>query len=111
MSSREEEDSGPIVVSMIDEEGISKLLECPVCYEIIYAPVLGCLSGHNICGICRQNLQECPICRKGYSGVRNLFAEQFLERCVVKCRYRGCGCREEVSGQDLTYHYTVCDYR
>ncbi|XP_062538550.1 uncharacterized protein LOC134206832 [Armigeres subalbatus] len=44
-------------------QGISGLLECPVCMEIIRPPSWQCCHGHLICSSCRSKSTKCPICR------------------------------------------------
>ena len=44
-------------------------LECPVCLEEMRSvKIHQCVSGHLVCHHCRQNLQNCPVCRENIIG-------------------------------------------
>lgn len=56
---------------------VKEALECPVCYEIMAAPVWLCTTGHSVCPKCRISLLSCPICRKKFlSDTRNFVLEK-----------------------------------
>ncbi|OXA46639.1 E3 ubiquitin-protein ligase SINAT2-like [Folsomia candida] len=91
------------------DDHLDKLLECPVCYDVILPPIISCCRGHSCCETCRASVHKCPICRGEFSNVRNLFAEQFLEKCQFKCKH---GCTVCLPAKDLTTHYqTECYFR
>ena len=70
---------------------VSELLECPVCLEVMVAPVkiFQCDNGHAICETCKNNpeVSSCPSCRLWFTSTspprRNLLAEK-LARAVVE---------------------------
>jgi len=74
------------------ETHLDKILECPVCFEVILPPILSCVEGHCWCESCHTALQRCPVCRGEILGVRNLLIEQFLEKCRFKCKFHSLGC-------------------
>ena len=59
------------------------LLECPVCFQTLSAPIYQCRSGHVVCKDCHPKLETCPICRELYDGpIRNVKLEEMVERYV-----------------------------
>ncbi|XP_055381367.1 probable serine/threonine-protein kinase cdc7 [Condylostylus longicornis] len=71
---------GPMPLSLerlsASMQTILACLECPVCMDIVPAPVSQCQNGHILCIKCRSKSEKCPICRQHYSCVRSLIAEQ-----------------------------------
>ena len=64
-------------------EELRKSLECPVCFLTPKAgPLYQCKNGHIVCSVCNEKIKECPQCRVKLpkSRIRNLFAEQQLEK-------------------------------
>ena len=62
------------------------LLECPVCFQTLSAPIFQCRSGHVVCKDCHPKLENCPICRELYDGpIRNVKLEEMVERYVWYC--------------------------
>lgn len=60
-----DDDLGPL-------EDVWKVLECPVCLEIMTnKKIFQCLNGHNVCEECSRNasLSSCPQCRVSYASV------------------------------------------
>lgn len=45
-------------------------LKCQICTKIMGPPIYLCTEGHNLCEYCRNDLQECPICKGNISGLR-----------------------------------------
>ena len=44
-----------------------KELECPVCLDVVGAPIFMCSELHLICMNCRPKVKECPKCRIAHS--------------------------------------------
>jgi len=88
---------------------LDRLLECPVCYDLILPPIISCGQGHNCCNSCRQSVDKCPVCRGDFIGFRNLFAEQLLEQCQFQCKH---GCNACLPAKELSLHYqSDCCFR
>lgn len=66
-------------MSVAQDTELSRVLECPVCYDIMLGPILICPNGHSLCASCRQMLESCPICSKTMvEKIRN----RTLENCI-----------------------------
>lgn len=55
---------------------LTRLFECPVCFEHIVPPVYQCLLGHLICHKCVLMCDNCPTCRNPFNSKRNLYMEK-----------------------------------
>ncbi|ODN06374.1 E3 ubiquitin-protein ligase Siah1 [Orchesella cincta] len=105
-------DSEPTAMKINAEDTeIRKMLECPVCYDVILPPITLCSSGHSVCNFCKENLRTCPSCRGRFTTIRNLFAENFLDKCLLRCKYKDSGCGVILPGRELSAHYETCNYR
>ena len=65
-----------------------KELECPVCGEYMASPIKMCENGHNICGVCKERLPECPTCRGKFINVRNIALESLQLTPYIRARTR-----------------------
>ncbi|CAG7718394.1 unnamed protein product [Allacma fusca] len=92
-------------------EDLLPLLECPVCLNLPLPPIRTCYQGHTICNNCSQKVSRCPLCQKPIGIGRNFFAEDFLSRSVVKCKYAQDGCNLRLHGANLKMHLNVCNFR
>ena len=71
--------------------GLCEMLECPVCYEDMCAPIYQCPGGHLICSSCKLKVPSCPTCRSSLSSeIRNRALEKLAETLSAPCQY-GCG--------------------
>jgi len=55
---------------------LTRLFECPVCFEHIVPPIFQCLLGHLICNKCVLMCENCPTCRNPFNSKRNLYMEK-----------------------------------
>lgn len=88
-----------------------KILECPVCLEIITSPVLQCERGHHICNHCWKRVISCPLCKCFKSKTRNYVAEAMIEKLLLPCKYRVDGCSETMHQVDKAMHEKTCLFR
>ncbi|CAH0549747.1 unnamed protein product [Brassicogethes aeneus] len=65
------------------DENMLKLLECPVCMDVMRPPIYLCNSGHGICIVCRGKVSECPTCKDKWTNVRNFFMEHFTTNSAI----------------------------
>ncbi|CAL8137606.1 unnamed protein product [Orchesella dallaii] len=93
------------------QEDILSLLECPVCFDLPLPPIRTCVQGHIICAECCSRLTKCPLCQQRIDIGRNFFAEDFLNRSVIKCRFKVDGCDAELVGEKMKAHAQICEFR
>jgi len=87
------------------------LLECPVCLDLPLPPIRTCCQGHIICSLCCPRLMVCPLCQQHIGTGRNFFAEDFLNKSTMKCKFSPDGCLTELSGSKIREHMDTCFYR
>ena len=58
-------------------------LTCPVCLEVVEAPIYMCQQMHLICATCRPRVAACPECRKRYKGMQ---IHRYAERDAVELK-------------------------
>ncbi|KAI4460605.1 e3 ubiquitin-protein ligase siah2 [Holotrichia oblita] len=85
-------------------------LECPVCQEYIYPPIMICVSGHSICGDCKSKLTKCPTCSSEYGNTRNYALESMLNLVQLPCRNDVNGCEFLGNFAALQEHKANCKY-
>jgi len=95
------------------QEELLPLLECPVCFDLPLPPILTCYQGHIICANCCPKLvsKKCPLCQKGIGFGRNFFAEDFVNKSTMRCKYRSDGCNALFTGAEAKAHIPQCKYR
>lgn len=93
-----------------NDEKLLKGLECPVCLDYMRPPVKVCLAGHSICKYCRPKLNECPMCRKPFTTVRNLSLESISNKIHYKCMNANKGCEFSAVLADISNHEDSCLY-
>lgn len=62
---------------------LTRLFECPVCFEHIAPPIFQCLVGHLICNKCVIMCDNCPTCRNPFNAKRNLYMEKVNQRLIL----------------------------
>ena len=95
------------------EADLSKILECPVCLSVPRSgPIPSCSSGHIVCSTCRENLSDCPVCRKPLLDNNvNSLAASLIEKVKHKCKYNDSGCEETDFLMHLENHEKKCPER
>ncbi|KAF2881749.1 hypothetical protein ILUMI_24446 [Ignelater luminosus] len=91
-----------------DDEEVLKGLECPVCLDYMRPPVKVCLSGHSICKYCRPKLNECPMCRRPFTTVRNLSLESISNKIHYKCMNANKECEFSDVLENICNHEENC---
>ncbi|XP_066254915.1 E3 ubiquitin-protein ligase sina-like [Euwallacea similis] len=96
----------------------NKLVECPICLEIISPPIAHCQNaGHAMCKTCfnASTLNRCPICTGPMSDTRHVVFEQLLENfrttLLTTCRYTYKGCKYDISSGNKDSHERECKFR
>ncbi|XP_057971865.1 E3 ubiquitin-protein ligase SINA-like 10 [Malania oleifera] len=96
-----------ISVTLIDPE----VLDCPICFDPLSAPVFQCENGHIACSPCCSKLSNrCPSCcwPIGYNRCRAI--EKVLESVHVPCQHMKYGCKERLSYSRKHDHQKACNY-
>jgi hypothetical protein len=83
-------------------------LVCPVCMQYMSSPINMCVSGHNICGGCKERFRECPACRGKFVTGRNVALEKLAATAVYPCKNRVAGCGETFTVNDQDNHLAEC---
>ena len=102
---------GEVAAGAISSDKVQEILECPVCFEIPKAPIFNCETGHTVCGDCRSKVPNCPLCRRGFTSVRNFIAEKLAESLSFKCRFSPFGCEATLKGSEEESHVQLCNFR
>jgi len=111
-SSDEYDDIGTYeVTSSPPKEELLPLLECPVCFDLPLPPIRTCNQGHIICAECCPKLSGCPLCQSPIGYGRNFFAEDFISKTTIRCKYRLDGCSMLLAGAGVRDHVKGCTFR
>ncbi|XP_054269304.1 E3 ubiquitin-protein ligase Siah2-like isoform X1 [Macrosteles quadrilineatus] len=70
---------------------VERIAQCPVCLELVRAPVVLCVNGHVTCGQCRNNAANCHVCRQPFSNVSPRVLEELLSALPQLCPNERCG--------------------
>ncbi len=98
--------------SLITEDEVNDILECPVCRQVPRTPPLfQCEHAHLICSECRPKLKKCPVCRGRLIKTRAVLAEKFLERLPKLCKWSEYGCKRKSAMGCLRAHEIECTFR
>jgi hypothetical protein len=91
------------------------MLQCPVCLELMEAPIYQCSGGHTICSTCSKKLTSCPQCRvplNSRAPIRTLALEQMIEQMEFKYPCTNDGCNVKTSGgEKRANHLASCPRR
>nr|CAD7429547.1 unnamed protein product [Timema monikensis] len=92
-------------------EELIGMLECPICFNFMSAPILQCVNGHIICAACKPRLPQCPICRSEFLETRNKLAECLAENLLHPCINSDEGCCVKVQLKKMAQHNSSCPFR
>ncbi|KAF5269797.1 hypothetical protein FQA39_LY08578 [Lamprigera yunnana] len=85
-------------------------LECPICRDIMEAPIRVCTAGHNICDECFNKVDRCPICRGPHNGDRNYSLESLGQDVMMKCTNNLKGCDFQGRVEKVKDHVYACKH-
>lgn len=76
------------------DKNILRLLECPVCKEIMTSSIYQCKTGHSFCDVCTKKLKSCSICQHELTGTLNY---GLMELCtqMVGCNSESAQAQQE----------------
>lgn len=90
-----------------------RILECPVCFNILKYPFEWCTNGHGVCTECAEALEVCSSCQALFTSSENatlpLCVKSVLEALPQFCCYSDAGCEEIVEQNDD--HERFCGFR
>ncbi|GJQ69217.1 hypothetical protein Trydic_g6366 [Trypoxylus dichotomus] len=91
---------------------ILSAIECPVCFDIMCAPIYQCNTGHSICSNCKDSLRQCPTCQDDIGLVRNYALESMVVSLLNQpCPFAEYGCQTKLRPKEIEQHQKICDYR
>ncbi|XP_054269771.1 E3 ubiquitin-protein ligase siah2-like [Macrosteles quadrilineatus] len=70
---------------------VERIARCPVCLELVRAPIVLCVNGHVTCGRCRNNAGNCHVCLQPFSDVSSRVLEEVLSALPQLCPNEMCG--------------------
>lgn len=88
-----------------------KILECPVCLELMSSCIYICENGHSICMACKEKLKECPTCKGNLGCIKNIGLQAIYEATNVFCPNRSLGCVVVLNGDDMKRHFQNCRFK
>lgn len=94
----------------LDDEVLTKNLECPICNEYMLEAIFICTRGHSLCHKCHSSLDKCPFCRSTFSGTRNYILENIAEKTKVRCCNASEGCIFMGTLKEIKIHEENCMY-
>lgn len=86
-------------------------IKCPICLEIPQTEIFQCSNGHSYCDICSVNIEECPLCRKPFTGIRNRALESLLDKIKFDCANKTFGCGVTTHRTQISAHRRYCTYK
>ena len=69
-----------------------------------------CSNGHNVGACCSSKIEECPICRKHFSPIRNLSLENITQGLKCTCINHQKGCSAVLSLELIKEHEVICPH-
>lgn len=100
-----------ILVSASSIEQLLQQLHCPLCNNLMTAPITFCENGHNVCSQCKESLQQCPTCSHQFSGTRNINLENISSWSNFSCPYVHLGCPVTRPAALMPHHLATCIYK
>lgn len=107
---QEREDSAR--AKMMASTSLERVLECPVCLDVVKPPVQQCSNGHVTCSACVQLMtpRQCALCTQPFCVENSIFVKNLLEALPRVCQYSEMGCKAvSVPGEDD--HENFCGFR
>ncbi|KDR07294.1 E3 ubiquitin-protein ligase sina [Zootermopsis nevadensis] len=78
--------------------------------EYLLPPIAMCGNGHNVCNACKSKLQDCPICKRKFTDVKNRSLENICRKVKLPCKYTKDGCTEAFSIDTISKHQSECPH-
>jgi len=95
---------------IVPKEQLIKILECPICFEIPFPPILTCVQGHIVCSTCRPRMTKCGVCRGQFQEGRNYPLEEIILGSSFPCKFKEFGCKDFILGKIFSNHLQICQF-
>ncbi|CAA7019545.1 unnamed protein product [Microthlaspi erraticum] len=87
------------------------LLDCPVCFKALTAPIYQCDNGHIACSSCCVDVRhKCSACTLPIGNYRCRIMERVVEAIIVPCPNTKHGCPEKFSYGEELVHEKQCGF-
>ncbi|XP_017238737.1 E3 ubiquitin-protein ligase SINA-like 10 isoform X2 [Daucus carota subsp. sativus] len=85
------------------------VLDCPICFVALTAPVFQCNNGHIACSNCCCKIRNvCPSCSLSIGSNRCRAIENVLESIEISCKNIKYGCKKTTSYNKKHEHELMC---
>ena len=95
-------------------EDVEIFFECLICMCTFpqNTPIFQRENGHMLCSACHAKMEKCPQCQGSLTNkIRNLFAEQLLEKYLPDCPWSKHGCTAKLHPTTGELHKIGCQHR
>ena len=93
------------------ESELDTWMNCPVCYELLSPPFMGCHNGHIFCNNCISNVKKCPTCRQSSKfECRQLVMENIAMKKNWPCNMAHQGCKHVMKIDKFAEHSLKCKF-
>ena len=93
------------------ESELDTWMNCPVCYEFISPPFMGCQNGHIVCNNCIPKVKKCPTCRRSSKfDCRQLVVENIAMKKNWPCNMAHQGCKHVMKIDKFKEHALKCKF-
>ncbi len=79
----------PDELDFVDPPPKQLLLECPICYGLLYNPHIVSCCGYHFCEHCLERVKEdenpCPMCKEQFTSLRNKALQRDINQLAVLC--------------------------
>lgn len=91
-----------------NEKTVRENLICPICMELMIAPIYSCQTGHVLCSRCKRSIIKCPFCKRKMDDLRNYALEKIAEQFKLNCAFYKYGCGFIGTAEEIKSHEEVC---
>lgn len=71
-------------------------------------PIHQCVTGHSICVKCKEDVKECPACKKEIGNTQNFALAQLINYITYPCKHDRC--TFTAKARDIKQHEATCVY-
>ncbi|XP_031342314.1 E3 ubiquitin-protein ligase SIAH2-like [Photinus pyralis] len=91
-------------------KAICDIYTCPICRNLMAAPIYMCVMGHSFCDRCYLQISKCPTCRDVIGSLRNYAMERIQKNFVFPCSNADEGCTFKGSTEEMKQHEPYCSF-